>query len=169
VSGTACGGVTDATMSPTNFRYGVALTALLFASCAARRPAFVVVPRATGRSEEPVTLPLDSAGRSRLEQFLSTVDRGRVLDALENADSLAVMANPSARRFCEFAEKLCAAAPLFRGRPVVRQVIDARESRRPVPAPLAVRDGPYWWIFRLRGGRLTAVLLVRDIRREMER
>jgi hypothetical protein len=97
------------------------------------------------------------------------VDRARVLDALANAGSLAVAAKPSARRFCEFVEALCVAAPLFRGKPVVRQVVDARESRRPFPAPLAVRDGAYWWIFRLQGGRLSAVLLVRDVRRDVER
>jgi hypothetical protein len=152
-----------------NSRYAAMLAALVLTSCAARRPAYVVVPRAASRSEEPVTLPLDPAGRARLERFLSPADRAPLLDALANADSLTVTANPAARRFCDFVGSLCAAAPLFRGKPVVRQVVDARESRRPFPAPLAVRDGANWWIFRVQGGRLTAVLIVRDIRREIER
>jgi len=108
-------------------------------------------------------LPLDPTGRARLEHFLSPVDRARVLDALENSGSLAVAANPAAGRFCDFVESLCAAVREFRGKAAVRQVIDARESRRPFPAPLAVRDGPYWWIFRVQAGRLAAVLIVRDI------
>lgn len=169
VHGRACAGVTDARMTTTNYRYTVMLAMLAIASCATRRPAFVAVPRATGRSEEPVALPLDRAGRARLEAFLSPLDRTPVFDALANADSLTVTSNPSARQFCDFVEKLCVAAPLFRGKPIVRQVVDARETRRPFPAPLAVRDGPYWWIFRLQGGRLATVLLVRDIRRDVER
>jgi hypothetical protein len=150
-------------------KHVAALAALLLMSCAARRPAYVVVPRASSRSEEPVTLPLDPIGRSRLERFLSRVDRARVLDALTDAESLPVAANPSARRFCDFVEKLCGAAPLFRGKPAVRQVVDARESHRPFPAPLAVADGLYWWIFHIQSGRLAAVVVVRDVRRDGER
>jgi hypothetical protein len=172
-------------MTSTKCRYAVAMTALLLASCAGRRPAYIAVPRAASRSEEPVTLPLDPAGRGRLEAFLSraghpnaadpvpdprAAEHARALDALGRSDALAVgAANPAARRFCDMVEKLCAAAPLFRGKPLVRQIVDARESRRPVPAPLAVADGGYWWIFRVQGGRLAAVLLVCDVRREVER
>ena len=46
------------------------LSLILLAGCAARRPAYVVVPRANCRSEEPVTLPLTPEGRQRLEAFL---------------------------------------------------------------------------------------------------
>jgi len=172
-------------MTSSKYRYGAALAAVLLTSCAARGPAYIAVPRAASRSEEPVTLPLDAAGRSRLEAFLSrgghpaapdpvpdprAAEHARVLDALANSAALAVgAANPEARRFCDMVETLCVAAPLFRGKPLVRQVVDARESRRPLPAPLAVADGAYWWIFRVQDGRLAAVLLVCDVRREVER
>ena len=161
------------------------LSAALLAGCAARRPAYVVVPRATSRSEEPVTLPLTPEGRQRLEEFLGkgghpgaadpvpdplAAEHRRILDALATAPALAVdTTNSAARRFCDAAAALCRETVLFRDKPLVRQVVDARESRRPVSAPLAVADGAYWWIFRARDGRLTEVLLVVGVDREVER
>jgi len=163
----------------------VALSVLLLTSCAMRRPAYVVVPRASSRSEEPVTLPLDAAGRSRLEAFLGrgghpsspdpvpdsgAAEHRRALDALARSEALAVdTTRPEATQFCDAAAALCRDTALFRGERFLRQVVDAREIRRPVPAPLAVRDGGYWWIFRLEGGRLSRVLLVVDVNREEAR
>lgn len=163
----------------------VTVCVILSAGCAGRRPAYVVVPRAMSRSEEPVTLPLTAEGRQRLERFLTrgghpsapdlvpdpiAAEHARVLDALAKDAALTVdTANSTARQFCDAAASLCRETSLFRGRPLVRQVVDARESRRPVSAPLAVPDGGYWWIFKARDGRLTEVLLVTAVDREIER
>jgi hypothetical protein len=163
----------------------VILSAVLFVGCAARRPAYVVVPRATSRSEEPVTLPLSAEGRQRLADFLgkgghpraadpvpdpNATEHARVLDALAKTDALMVdTTNPAARKFCDAAAALCGQTGLFQGKPLVRQVVDARETRRPVSAPLAVADGGYWWIFKARDGRLIEVLLVCAVEREVER
>ena len=90
-----------------------------------------------------------------------------MLDALENALNLDVnTTNSAARRFCDDAVKLCGETSLFRGKPFVRQVVDAREARRPVTAPLAVADDGYWWIFKVRDRRLSEVLLVCAVERE---
>jgi hypothetical protein len=161
------------------------LALLLFAGCAARRPAYVVVPRATSRSEEPVHLPLTPEGRQRLEAFLNrgghpqaadpvpdplAAEHARALDALADSANLKVDTTKSAARaFCDDAASLCRAAGLFRNKGLVRQVVDARETRRPVPAPLAVADGGYWWIFEARDGRLAEVLLVCAVERSLER
>src|SRR5262245_21658412 len=130
------------------------LSAALAAGCAARRPAFVVVPRAASRSAEPVTLPLPAEGRQRLEELLSqgghplaadpvpdpnAAEHRRALDALAKTETLVVdTTNSAARKFCEAAAALCRETALFLGKPLVRQVVDARETRRPVSAPLAV-------------------------------
>lgn len=158
---------------------------VLLAGCAARRPAYVVVPRATSRSEEPVTLPLTPEGRGRLAEFLNkgghpraadpvpdpqAAEHARILDALAKAEALAVdTTNSAARNFCDAAAALCGSTILFRGKPLVRQVVDARETRRPVSAPLAVADGGYWWIFKARDGKLSEVMLVCAVEREVER
>ncbi len=163
----------------------VFLPVLLAAGCAARRPTYIVVPRATSRSAEPVTLPLTAEGRQRLEEFLSkgghpaaadpvpdpsAAEHRQVLDALAKDAALDVdTTNSTARKFCEAAAALCRETALFLGKPLVRQVVDARETRRPVSAPLAVADNNYWWIFRARAGKLTEVLLVVAVDREVER
>jgi hypothetical protein len=163
----------------------VVLGAVLLAGCAAKRAAYVVVPRATSRSEEPVALPLTPEGRQRLEAFLNhaghpaaadpvpdpaVAEHGRVLDALAAPANLTVdTTNSAIRLFCDVAAALCRETALFRGGKIVRQVVDARESRRPVSAPLAVADNGYWWIFKARDGRLTEVLLVTNVEREVQR
>jgi hypothetical protein len=49
-------------------------------------------------------------------------------------------------------------------------VVDAREYKRPIHAPLAVRDGNYWWIFYIDSGqRMARVLLISDVERSVER
>jgi hypothetical protein len=165
--------------------FALVLPMLLAAGCAARRPVYVVVPRATSRSAEPVTLPLTAEGRQRLEEFLSkgghpsaadpvpdpsAAEHRRVLDALAKSETLDVdTTNSAARKFCEAAAALCRETALFVGKPLVRQVVDARETRRPVSAPLAVAENNYWWIFRARAGKLTEVLLVVAVDREVER
>ncbi len=172
-------------MTLTYCKIALSLSVALLAGCPGRRPAYVVVPRAAARSEEPVALPLDSEGRARLEMFLSrgghpqafslvadrrAAEHRRTLDALSSVDALAVVtANPAARRFCDVAAVLCRGTTLFQGQMLVRQVVDAREARRPVRAPLAVRDGNYWWIFRARAGRLESVFLILDVNRDPER
>jgi hypothetical protein len=161
------------------------LTMLLFAGCAARRPSYVVVPRATSRSEEPVPLPLTGEGRQRLEAFFNraghpqapdpvpdplAAEHARALDALADPANLQVDTTSSAARaFCDDAAPLCRTTALFRNKALVRQVVDARETRRPMPAPLAVADGGYWWIFKVRAGRLSEVLLVCAVERSLER
>jgi hypothetical protein len=161
------------------------LLPILLAGCAARRPAYVVVPRANCRSEEPVALPLTPEGRQRLEAFLghgghpqapdpvpdtTAAEHRRVLDALGKASNLDVTTtNSTVHRFCDDAAKLCGETSLFRGRPFVRQVVDSRDARRPVTAPLAVADNGYWWIFKVRDQRLSEVLLVCAVERSIER
>jgi hypothetical protein len=163
----------------------VTLCFLLLNGCAVRTPEYVVIPRANSRSEEPVTLPLTPEGRQRLEDFLShgghpkapdpvpdplAAEHRLTLDALQKAENLDVTTtNSAARRFCDDAPKLCTDTTLFRGKPFVRQVVDARESRRPVSAPLAVADGSYWWVFKVRDGRLSEVLLVCAVERTIDR
>jgi hypothetical protein len=161
------------------------LSLILLTGCAVRRPAYVVIPRANSRSEEPVTLPLTAEGRQRLEAFLAhgghpqapdpvpdpaQAEHRRVLDALGKPANLDVnTTNSAARHFCDDAVKLCGETSLFAGKTFVRQVVDARESRRPVTAPLAVSDGPYWWVFKVRDGHLSEVLLVCAVERSIDR
>jgi len=161
------------------------LCLLFLNGCAVRTPEYVVIPRANSRSEEPVTLPLNPEGRQRLEAFLAhgghpkapdvvpdpiAAEHRRTLDALEKAENLDVnTANSAARHFCDDAAKLCADTTLFRGKPFVRQVVDARETRRPPTAPVAVADGGYWWIFKVRDGKFSEVLLVCNVERTIER
>ena len=94
----------------------------------------------------------------------------RTLDALEKEVDLDVnTTNSTARRFCDDAAKLCTRPTLFRGKPFVRQIVDARETRRPASSPLAVADGDYWWIFKVRDGRLSEVLIVCAVERSFDR
>jgi hypothetical protein len=100
----------------------------------------------------------------------SAAEHRRVLDALTKSEALGVdTTNSAARKFCEVAVALCRETALFLGKPLVRQVVDARETRRPVSAPLAVVDSNYWWIFKARAGKLAEVLLVVAVDREVER
>lgn len=133
-------------------------------------------------------LPLMPEGRQLLQTFLDhdgrpggpTVDesqslRGlhqKVLDALQDAQNLAVQTNNSkARTFCEEAPKLCSQTSLFQKKPFVRQVVDARLDKPPKCRPLAVQDGNYWWIFYIDPVRqmMTHILLIRDVERTIER
>lgn len=160
------------------------IVALLATACAVHRPAFVAVPQAQFRSEEPVQLPLTPADRDRLLAFFAhggnrfatdTVPdataggRQEVLAALQDSSNLTAATNRPARAFCEMAADLCRHAALFRNRPVVQQVVDARDERPPFPAPLAVSDGAYWWIFRHSHGHLTGLLVVRSVERVIAR
>ena len=175
----------------------VLLTLLVFgAGCAVRRPDYLVMPRGETRSEEPpvsappargVQLPLNPPGRELLERFLDRDGRPggppvqesrerkqahqKVLDALKDEANLTVRTtHANARTFCEAAPSLCSQTSLFQKKPFVRQIVDAREYKRPHPAPLAVSDGNYWWIFTVSAGeRMTHVLLVRDVERRMEK
>src|SRR5690348_11478636 len=112
----------------------IAVSAMLLAACATRRPVYVAVPRAHSRSDEPVVLPLDPQGRRRLEDFLShgghpaaagrvpdpqSAQHRRTLDALENSAALNVDTESPARRFCAVAANLCRQTELFRGRTFV--------------------------------------------------
>jgi hypothetical protein len=74
-------------------------------------------------------------------------DYGSLLKALQNPQNLAASTNKPAKQFCQTAVAICGQTRLFRGRPAVMDVIDAREPGPVFPYPIAVSDGRFWWIF----------------------
>ena len=157
------------------------LSVVLFSACCTRRPAYVTVPQKQFRSAEPAALPLEPQDRDQLLAFFShggnryargevsddaAKEHRRALDALADPRNLSVRTNRPARDFCDMAVILCGQTALFHNRRVVQQVVDARDDRPPFPAPLAVTDGHYWWIFRHSHGVLTGVVVVREVQRQ---
>jgi len=159
----------------------VVFSLALISVCCARRPAYVTVPQKQFRSAEPVALPLEPQDRDRLLEFFShggnryargevaddaAREHRRALDALADARNLSVQTNRPVRDFCDMAVSLCGQTALFHKRRVVQQVVDARDDRPPFPAPLAVSDGHYWWIFRHSHGVLTGIVIVHEVERQ---
>jgi hypothetical protein len=159
----------------------VVLVLLLASACAVRYPTVVPIREQQFRShDQPVPLPLLKERRAEFELFLShggnrfgrnpvpdaMADAHRqILDALEKDANLAIRADLASSDFCAIAAPLCAAAPVFRKRIAVTQVIDARERQPAVPDPIAVCDDEYCWVFRQAANRFTDVFVVRAIHR----
>ncbi len=158
------------------------LLALGFATgCAVRYPAVVPMREQQFRShDQAVGLPLDPEGREQVASFLEhggnrfgrnaapdpqAAGHKQVLDALAAAGNLQIRADLATSDFCAIAAALCQAAPLFRKRIAVTQVIDARNRAPDVPDPIAVCDDAYCWIFRQSNNLLTHLVVVRSVRR----
>jgi hypothetical protein len=71
---------------------------------------------------------------------------GSLLQALRDSQNLTI-ATETPKKFCDAAVKICGQTSVFRGRPAVMDVIDAREPAPVFPYPIAVSDGQFWWIF----------------------
>ena len=160
----------------------VAVLVLGFAGgCAVRYPTVVPMREQQFRShDEAAALPLNQEGRSQVANFLehggnrfgrnATPDAQAaghqlILDALGVPGNLKIRADLATSDFCAIATPLCQAAPLFRKRKAVTQVIDARNRQPEVPDPIAVCDDEYCWIFRQANNLLTHLVVVRSVRR----
>jgi hypothetical protein len=147
----------------------VALLSLsLLSACAAK---FAIVREQRFRSEDTkenrIKLPLDEDSARKLLTFLQAdgvytrempiskgdpyadSQYGPLLKALSDGTNLDTQTQKVTARFCEVATALCAhdLTRHFRGRRVVEDVIDARETDPVFPYPYAVSDGRFWWIF----------------------
>ncbi|MCX6629802.1 MAG: hypothetical protein NTW28_19465 [Candidatus Solibacter sp.] len=157
------------------------LMALGFAGCALRYPEVIAMREQQFRShDQAVALPLNQAARGEVASFLEhggnrfgrnpapdpqAAGHKQVLDALGAQANLKVRADLATSDFCAIAAALCQAAPIFRKRTAVTQVIDARNRGPEVPEPIAVCDGEYCWIFRQSNSQLTELVVVRSARR----
>jgi hypothetical protein len=158
------------------------LLVLLFTTaCAVRYPTVVPIREQQFRShDQPATLPLQKDDRAEFDRFLShggnrfgrnpspdgqASGHKQILDALEKDANLTIRGDLASSDFCAIAAPLCGAAPIFRKRIAVTQVIDARERQPAVPDPIAVCDDEYCWVFRQAGNRLTGVVVVRSVKR----
>ena len=163
-------------------RYPLLLLVMGFATgCAVRYPAVVPMREQQFRShDQAVALPLDQAARGEVASFLEhggnrfgrnatpdPQDAGhqQVLDALAGQGNLKIRADLATSDFCAIAGPLCQAAPIFRKRTAVTQVIDARNRAPDTPEPIAVCDDEYCWIFRQSNNLLTHLVVVRSVRR----
>jgi len=151
----------------------------LAAGCAVRYPAVVPMREQQFRShDQPAELPLDAARRGEVETFLEhggnrfgrnaapdaqAAGHKQVLDALAAPANLKIRADLATSDFCAIAQALCQAAPLFRNRKAVTQVIDARNRQPDVPDPIAVCDNDYCWIFRQSNNTFTHLVVVRSV------
>jgi hypothetical protein len=130
--------------------------------------------------DQAVPLPLDQAARGEVASFLEhggnrfgrnpapdpqAAGHKQVLDALADQGNLKIRASLATSDFCAIAAALCQAAPIFRKRIAVTQVIDARNRAPEAPDPIAVCDDEYCWIFRQSNNLLTQLVVVRSVRR----
>jgi len=162
-------------------RYPLLLLVLgLATGCAVRYPPVVPMREQQFRShDQAVGLPLDAAGRGEVAFFLEhggnrfgrnavpdaqAAGHQQILDALAAPGNLKIRADLATSDFCAIAAPLCQAAPIFRKRIAVTQVIDARNREPEVPDPIAVCDDEYCWIFRQAGNLLTHLVVVRSVR-----
>jgi hypothetical protein len=167
-----------------NYGAGMAVLSvamLTMTSCAVRYPTIVPVREQQFRShDQPAPLPLQKTDRTQFESFLGhggnrfgrnpvpdaqAAGHQQVLEALEKDANLAIRGDVASSDFCAIASPLCAAAPIFRKRTAVTQVIDARERQPAVPDPIAVCDDEYCWIFLQAANRFTGLTVVRSVRR----
>jgi len=159
----------------------VAALGLATVGCAVRYPALIAVREQQFRSHDtPVALPLTPDGRTEVAHFLEfggnrtgrnpvpdprAEGHRQALDALAQAGNLTVRADLASSDFCAIAAPLCTAAPLFRKRLAVTQVIDARNRAPEVPEPIGVCDDEYCWVFHHENQRLTQLVVMRSTRR----
>ncbi|MBI1788411.1 MAG: hypothetical protein HYR60_12790 [Acidobacteria bacterium] len=158
-------------------RLTTAALALLLSGCAPGPVAYVAVREARFRSEvkAAVPLPLTSDSRERLLKFLRA---GGDTDRIGSED----VEPDAAKRYLPLLDLLSDPANLalenltekgtfqrwFPGRRI-RQVIDAREESPPALDPVAVTDGKYWWIFTHHQKKLSTLLVVKAIPRQIRR
>jgi len=163
------------------YAWTVAALGLATLGCAVRYPALIAVREQQFRSHDmPVQLPLSAETRTEVAHFLEfggnrtgrnpVPDRQsdghrQALDALAQPSNLTVRADLASSDFCAIAAPLCAAAPLFRKRIAVTQVIDARNRAPEVPEPIGVCDDEYCWVFHQENQRLTQLVVMRSTRR----
>jgi hypothetical protein len=149
--------------------------------CAVRYPAVVPMREQQFRSHDAaVALPLSQEGRGEVASFLEhggnrfgrnlapdsqAAGHKQILDALGVQINLKVRSSLATSDFCAIAVPLCQAAPIFRKRMAVTQVIDARNREPEVPDPIAVCDEEYCWVFRQANNLLTQLVVVRSVRR----
>jgi hypothetical protein len=160
----------------------ILLALVLSSACAIRYPTVVPIREQQFRShDQPAALPLQKEDRNQFETFIGhggnrfgrnpvpdphAAAHLQIFDALEKNANLVIRGDLASSDFCAIAATLCAAAPIFRKRIAVTQVIDARERQPAVPDPIAVCDDEYCWVFHQAANRLTGVIAVRSIRRE---
>jgi hypothetical protein len=160
------------------------MTLLASSACGPRRPPFIAMPWGEFRMDS-VELPLSAVSRARLEDFFAKGGNRRaanlvmnsnlqvqrqILNALEDPANLKVDLSRPVKHFCDDAAPLCRAAPVYRGKVLVRQVVDARnESPGRAAKPLGVTDGEYWYLFESDGEKLSRLTVVRNVERVMER
>jgi hypothetical protein len=160
------------------------LTVLAVSACSPRRPPFIAMPWGDFRMDS-VELPLSAGSRTSLEDFFAKGGNRRaanpvmnsnqeaqrqLLNALQNPANLTVDLSRPVKYFCDDAAALCRAAPVYRGKVLVRQVVDARnESPGRAAKPLGVTDGEYWYLFESDGGKLSRLTVVRNVERIMEK
>jgi hypothetical protein len=161
-----------------------ALAILALSACSQRRPPFIAMPWGDFRMEA-VDLPLSPDSRARLEDFFakggnrkaanSTMNSNQqaqrqILDALREPANLKVDLSRPVKHFCDDAVALCRAAPVYSGKVLVRQVVDARnDSPGRGAKPLGVTDGEYWYLFESDGEKLSRLTVVRNVERIVER
>ena len=163
-------------------RYASLLTVLgIAAGCAVRYPPVVPMREQQFRShDQAVALPLEPPARVELASFLEhggnrfgrnpapdaqAAGHRQILNALESPGNLKIRAGLATSDFCAIAAALCQAAPIFRKRIAVTQVIDARNRAPEVPGPIAVCDDEYCWVFRHSNNLLTQLVVVRNVGR----
>ena len=160
-------------------RYALLVCALGFgAGCAVRYPLVVPMREQQFRShDQPAALPLSAEARGEVANFLEhggnrfgrnavpdkqAEGHKQILDALADAGNLKIRADLATSDFCAIAAQLCQAAPIFRKRIAVTQVIDARSRAPEVPDPIAVCDDEYCWVFRQAANQLTQLVVMRS-------
>ena len=161
-----------------------AIALLAWSACSQRRPPFIAMPWGDFRMEA-VELPLTPDSRARLEDFFakggnrkaanSTMNSNlpaqrQILDALKEPANLKVDLSRPVKHFCDDAAALCGAAPIYHGKVLVRQVVDARsDSPARGAKPLGVSDGEYWYLFETDGEKLSRLTVVRNVERMVEK
>jgi hypothetical protein len=163
-------------------RYPLPLLVLGFATgCAVHYPTVVPMREQQFRShDQAVALPLTPEVRAEMATFIEhggnrfgrnavpdpqAAGHKQVLDALGEKGNLKIRADLATSDFCAIAATLCQAAPIFRNRIAVTQVIDARNRGPEVPDPIAVCDDEYCWIFKQADNTLTQLVVVRSVSR----
>ncbi len=135
----------------------------VYSNCSAPTPdysiSFVTVREAAFRTGQ-IALPLDAEGKKTLLSFLERggdqtrtdyVDAGAsqfydgLFDLLAQEDFLYAKNFRQEEKIDQVSDKLTQ----WFNKTIIYQLIDARQERPPVPSPICITDGQYWWIFYL--------------------
>ena len=154
-------------------RYFLIAAALLVAAVTAchRQVPVAVVREARLRTEanrsDRLTLPLDAACQTRLIDFLEKGGDNRHADRvdLEARDHyrplLEALSRPERLSSDELTRKRT--FQKWFPKPFTDQVVDARNAAPAQAEVAAVSDSRYWWIFYIRDGRLSELLVTPSI------